>query len=182
MPKPPESPIITASGRGVSYFQELIKLLKPHLEQDGITLNFSGYTDTIRDYSDLEEHDYKKAWTLAKELNAWSEYFSDTANLIQKFYLDSEAEKNEKQAISSMGNDAVKVANGDRMSNMDPVVVAARKKRNALKSFHNELTDKVEFLNRSHYHCKATYDLAMKFLTSSNFKGANNEEISDTAF
>ena len=43
-----------------------------------------------------------KAWELTKELNAWSEYFSDIANLIQKKYLDSETEKLEQQSLKSI--------------------------------------------------------------------------------
>lgn len=172
MAKPPIYPMKVESGQGVTYFQVLCGMVKKYLEEDGISLDFGGYTDTIIDYTSLTENDMENAWKLTKELNAWSEYFSDIANLIQKIYLDSETDKIEKQAVSSITNDASKVANGDRISNKDPIVVSSRKKRNILKSFYDELVSKVDFLNRAHYHCKSTYEWSKK-LSMSNLSNTN---------
>lgn len=162
MAKPPVFPMKTANGVEVNYFQLLCSMVKPYLQEDGISLNFEGYIETISEYTSLTEEQIDKAWKLTKELNTWSEYFSDIANLIQKLYLDSETDKIEKQATASILCDATKVANGDRLSNKDPEVIKSRKKRNVLKAFYDELVAKIEFLNRAHYHCKATYELSKK--------------------
>ena len=162
MPKPPINPIKLPNGKNGNYFQMLCMLAKPYLDEDGISLNFEGYSNTIEEYTNLSDFELEKAWGLAKDLNAWSEYLSDVANLIQKMYLDSETAKLAKQAESSILNDATKVANGDRLSNKDEVVIRSRKKRNALKSFYDELTGKIDFLNRAYYHCKSTYDLSKR--------------------
>jgi len=159
--KPPVQPLII-KGRPLSYFQHLASLAKDYLQVDGVSLNFTGYNETIVDYANLEESDLPSAWKLTKELNAWSEYFSGLANLIQKMYLDSETDKIEVIAISSLEADSVKVANGERLANKDKRVVNARKKRNTLKSFHDELESKIKFLERAHYHCKSTCDWANK--------------------
>lgn len=161
MAKPPVQPLII-NGRPLSYFQHLASLAKDYLQVDGVSLNFTGYNETIVDYANLQESDLPNAWKLTKELNAWSEYFSGLANLIQKMYLDSETDKIEVIAISSLEADSVKVANGERLANKDLRVVNARKKRNTLKSFHDELESKIKFLERAHYHCKSTCDWANK--------------------
>ncbi|MFF2531544.1 hypothetical protein ACFVS2_21790 [Brevibacillus sp. NPDC058079] len=162
MAKPPLHPLTTTDGKELSYFQLLAHWASEYVKKDGIQLNFKGYEETLVAYSNLNETDLQKAWNLAKELNTWAEYFSSIANLIQKLYLDAEAEKNEVKSLASIEADDKKVANGDRLSNKDPKVVNARKKRNTLKSFHEELEAKVKFLERAHYHCKATYDSQTK--------------------
>lgn len=169
MAKPPVNPLVSADGQTpTNYFQVLARWAGDYVKKDGIQLNFKGYQETLLEYANLSEHELDKAWRLAKELNTWAEYFSSVANLIQKMYLDSEAEKNEVKSMASFAADDKKVANGDRLSNKDPKVVDARKKRNTLKSFHEELEAKVKFLERAHYHCKATYDAHAKTTQQGN--------------
>lgn len=155
-------PLKTANGKNISYFEKLARMAQEYVKQDGINLNFAGYTETLIEYANLKEYEIDKAWRLTKELNAWSEYFSSISNLIQKLYLDAETEKMEIQATSSILADAVKVANGERLSNKDPKVIEARKKRNTLKAFYDELESKIRFLERAYYHCKATCEWANK--------------------
>ncbi|WPS85451.1 hypothetical protein SMD22_02130 (plasmid) [Brevibacillus halotolerans] len=162
MAKPPLHPLTTADGKPCSYFQLLARWSSNYLKNDGIQLNFKGYEETLLEYANLNENEINKAWKLAKELNTWAEYFSSIANLIQKLYLDAETEKNEVKSLASYQADDKKVANGDRLSNKDEKVVTVRKKRNTLKAFHEELEAKVKFLERAHYHCKATYDAQVK--------------------
>lgn len=165
MAKPPVLPLKTEDGKGMSYFEKLVRMSLVYLKQDGINLSFEGYTDTLIDYANMKEDELDKAWRLTKELNAWSEYFSSIANLIQKMYLDAETDKIEVQATSSIEADSVKVANGERLSNKDPRVIVARKRRNTLKAFHDELESKIRFLERGYYHCKATCEWANKTAT-----------------
>lgn len=162
MAKPPVYPIISPNGSKTNYFQLLVRMASEYLKEDGIQLNFQGYTETLIEYASLKENEAEKAWNLAQELNAWAEYMSSIANLVQKLYLDAETEKNEIKSIASVEADKNKVANGDRLSNQDPKVVMARKKRNTLKAFYEELESKVKFLERAHYHCKATYENKMR--------------------
>lgn len=158
---PPNTPI-QVDGKNISYFQLLYLQVNPILMKDNITLSFQGYNQTIQEYEKLKETDTENAWKLAKELNAWTEYFSSVSNLIQKMYLDSETDKIAFFATASLKADAVKVANGERMANCNEDVIKARKKRNILKAFNDELVEKMKFLERAHYHCKATYDWANK--------------------
>lgn len=161
MALPPLAPI-TDGNKQMGYFEKLVRYALDYLKEDGIVLNFKGYTDTLKKYSSLQEEESDKAWELTKELNAWSEYFSSLSNLIQKLYLDSDTDKIEVQAIASLEADAVKVANGERLANKDKAVVNARKKRNTLKAFYDELESKIRFLERAYYHCKSTCEWASK--------------------
>lgn len=162
MAKPPVTPLKLEDGNQISYFKKLALLATQYLQPDGINLNFAGYTETLIEYANLQEKELDKAWRLTKELNAWSEYFSSIANLIQKIYLDAETDKIEVQATSSIEADAVKVANGERLANKDQRVIDARKRRNTLKAFHDELESKIKFLERAYYHCKSTCEWANK--------------------
>lgn len=155
MAKPPVNPIVV-NDTPTDYFQHLTEMVKPNFEEVGIKLNFSGYKETILEYASLKDSDTDKAWQLARDLNMWSEYFSDISNITQKLLLDSETTKIEQIAISSFESDNVKVANGDRLANKDERVVNARRIRNAFKSFFSELEAKVDFLERAYYHCKNT--------------------------
>lgn len=168
MPIPPLTPIKKENGEELCYFEHLVNEASEVLKKDGITLDFTGYKETIERYSNLKETDINTAWELTKELNTWSEYFSDIANLIQKLYLDAETEKLEIHAEVSMRFDAKKVAAGDRYANTAQEVVLSRKKRNVLKALYDELVGKVKFLERAYYHCKATCDWAYRTRTEGN--------------
>jgi len=170
MVKPPIYPLELEKGvqstqigeeMGMTYFQKLVLLSKEYLE-GYIQLNFTGYTETLVEYANLEENQLNKAWKLAKELNAWAEYFSSICHVIQKIYLDAETDKKSTQAQASYEADPSKVATGDRLSNKDIRVVNSRKKRNTLKALYEELEAKTKFLERAHYHCKATYEMSIK--------------------
>ena len=165
MSRPPTNPIIQ-NGESISYFEKLIMLCSEHLKEDGIVLNFSGYKETIEEYSNLEEADIETAWKLTKELNAWSEYFSEIANLIQVKYLDSETDKIEMQSLKSIEHSDKTVSAGDRYANTTKEVIYTRKKRNALKSLHEELNAKIRFLERGYYHCKSTCEWHNKIATA----------------
>lgn len=174
MSLPPLSPL-SHNGKDVSYFEMAAITASKVLNEYGIKLNFDGYLDTVKNYHDLDLNDTGSAWELSKELNAWSEYFSDMSNIVQKILLDAETESSEIQAMSSIKHDSEKVSNGNRLSYQDKDVVTVRKKRNVLKAFYDELEAKVKFLERAHYHCKATFDIASKskypvFPTSGGFK------------
>lgn len=156
MAQPPISPIKLSEDKSCTYFELLARKVMPILKEDGIPLTFEGYSQTLIDYREMKLENTKIAWEIARDLNAWSDYFSELANLIQKLYLDSETIKNEIISLSSIESDATKVANGNRLANKDKRVVNARMRRNLLKAFHSELESKVEFLKRGHYHAKAT--------------------------
>lgn len=168
LPKPPISPLKNEEGKSISYFEKLADMASVYLKQYDIILDFSGYKETLIDYSNLREDEADIAWRLTKELNAWTEYFTSIANLIQKLHLDAECDKLEIQAIASIQADSTKVANGDRLANRDSNVIAIRKKRNTLKSFYDELEAKSKFLERAYYHCKATCDWVNKSNNNSN--------------
>ncbi|WCF11380.1 hypothetical protein NDS46_30955 (plasmid) [Paenibacillus thiaminolyticus] len=174
MAKPPVNPLLTHDGKPTNYFEVLARWASEYVKKDGIMLNFKGYKETLLDYANVNEDELDKLWKLAKELNTWAEYFSSIANLIQKLYLDAETEKNERKSMASVEADEKKVANGDRLSNKDARVVEARKKRNTLKSFHEELEAKVKFLERAHYHCKATYDAKTKSTSIPHYSSYSN--------
>ena len=163
--RPPINPMVQ-NGKGISYFEKLIEITSPFLKEDGIHLNFTGYKETVEEYISLQENDIDRAWKLTKELNAWSEYFSEIANLIQKMYLDAETDKLEVQSLTSMKYSEKNVSAGDRFANTTKEVIDSRKKRNALKTLHEELVSKIEFLKRGYYHCKSTCEWYNKKGTS----------------
>lgn len=164
MPKPPTTPTYHPDKPEllIDYFEYLLICTRGRLQVDNkkLILKADGFRELKKEYGELKVDDFKKAWELAKQFNMWAEYFSGMANTIQKEFLDSNTHKQKIQAESSFDADSVKVANGDRLSNKDDRVVNARTGRNMYKSFYDSLTKMVEFLERSHYHCKSTYEMA----------------------
>lgn len=63
-----------------------------------------------------------------------------------------------KVATASANADSNKVANGDRLANKDDAVISIRKKRNCIESLCELLDSKIQFLERSHYLCKKTFE------------------------
>ena len=156
MALPPNHTITTQNNQLINYFELLVLWTNDILKVNGIQLNFKGYKETIDEYRKLNETNYEKAWQLARDLNAWSEYFSDTANLIQKLYLDADTDRIERTAAISSQCDEKVVANGYRLANQNQEVVAIRRRKNTLQAFYEELKAKVKFLERAHFHCKST--------------------------
>lgn len=151
MAKPPSLPINNEK----NYFDRLIEEVVPFYKEIDINLNFEGFKDTMDKYSKLDNTDYDSTWKVGKELNMWSEYFSDIYALNEKFLLDSETDKNKEFAVASSTVEGA-VSKGDRNAEKDPTVIQARKKRNLLKAFATVLEKKIDFCNTSYHHCKYT--------------------------
>lgn len=152
---PPKDPVVKADGTGCTYLEKICEVARPYLKEYKISLNLRGYKDACDKYFALNQTDGEAAWKLAQELNAWSQYIASYANLVQDVYLDSETDKISIQSEKSI-EFSDKVAAGDRFANTKDEVIAARKKRNALKSLYDAMTAEVAFLERAFYACKAT--------------------------
>lgn len=154
MSMPPKYPV--AGNR--TYFDVLCAEAQKYLLD--ITLDFTGYYDTIERYKLLDEADKDANYQLSLELNSWSEYLSDIANYIQNRYLDAETEKLNIQSQKSIENNS-SVAAGDRFANTVPSVISARKQRNVLKALYDCLIAKQQFTDKAFYQCKANYTNAV---------------------
>ena len=158
---PPSNPIMSNDGKSISYLEKLCEISKPYLAQYKINVNLAGYKETCNKYFTLNQSEHEKAWELAQELNAWSQYLSSYSNLIQDLYLDSETEKKNVQSEKSI-EFSDKVASGDRFANTKTEVISARKKRNALKALYDAFVAEVNFLERAFYACKSTSEWGLK--------------------
>lgn len=155
---------------GVSYFDLLLQDAKDILEENHVRIDISGYNETIYSLYHLEMLQDERAWELSQELNAWSDYFSDINSNCKKILKNLEAEKMAIVAEASINADSTKVSNGDRLANKNSEVVSIRKKRNTMESLCDLLDAKIEYLERAHYMCKKTFELAQ------NIKDINNDK------
>lgn len=154
MAQPPEFPIMGNK----DYFDIVLEQTKPFFVDTGITLDFSNYKETMREYSNLDSCDYEQLWKLGKELSVWGEYISNILAITEKFYLDAETEEKTAFAIASTKEDGIKVANGDRLANKSTEVIQARRNKNILKSFMSALENKKDFVYKAHHYCKSSCD------------------------
>lgn len=159
MAMPPDMPIKKGENN-MTYFQYLTYMAAPiiHGYDEDINLDFTGYFETIKTYKTMGIMEWKKALELSKELNAWSEYFSELSNLMQKTFLDVDLRSNERQALISINYDPQYVSNGNRLAYQDKETIVMQQHRNIIKAFNDELSAKVKFLERSFYHCKSIGD------------------------
>lgn len=162
MARPPVYPINGTE----DYFDKVITNITNYFGEDKINLDFSGYKETVIAYGELELSDPQKCFELSVSFNMWGDYFSNLKSLTEKMYLDAETEKKREFASSSITEDAVKVANGDRLANKNPNVVSIRKKRNDLKAFLTAIDAKIDFCYKAHHHCKDIF----KWLQTPNTK------------
>lgn len=162
MAKPPVLPI---DGKQ-DYFDRLIEEICPYFNTKHLNLKFDGYKATVEDYSNLKSSDLEKCWELSRDFNMWGEYFSDLKSLVEKMFLDAETEKKKEYATASIVEDSKKVANGDRLANKNPVVIALRRDRNLLQAFITALTSKIDYCHKCHHHCKSTFSIEKQINTS----------------
>lgn len=145
---PPKTPI---NGEK-TYFQLLCEEANKYIPH--INLDFTGYEQLVEQYAEVSEHDSDANYELSKVFNAWFEYFSEVANVIQNQFLDAETDKLSIQAERSILASDKNVSAGDRKANTDPDVISARKKRNALKSLYDSLMARGDFCEKAFYQCK----------------------------
>ena len=150
MAKPPVLPI---DGR-MNYFDKLVEEIRPLFEGKGITLDFSGYKETVNKYSAVNSTDFEQLWELSRDFNMWGEYFSELQSLVEKLFLDGEVDEKKEFATASVSEDVKSVANGDRIANKNKEVVNARRYKNLMKSFLLNLESKIDFAYKCHHHCK----------------------------
>lgn len=162
MAKPPVLPIEDKQ----DYFDRLIEEVSPYFTTRHLSLKFDGYKATVEEYSNLKSSDLEKCWELSRDFNMWGEYFSDLKSLVEKLFLDTETEKKKEYATASIVEDSKKVANGDRLANKNPVVIALRRDRNLLQAFISALTSKIDYCYKCHHHCKNTFSIEKQINTS----------------
>lgn len=64
-------------------FMKFAKKIYPRLKQEDIHLNFQGYTETWREYIQMDDSVLVDKFTLATECFFWAEYFGDLLIIIQ---------------------------------------------------------------------------------------------------
>lgn len=153
-------PPIFKNENNQSYFDALLESAKPILVENKLIVDVNGYKETINSLANLKLTDYNAAWTLSLELNAWSDYLSDIRSNCKRILNNLEAEKMSTIATASLSADKVKVSNGDRLANKDEKVVEIRKKRNTMESLCELLDSKIAYMERAHYLCKKTFEIA----------------------
>lgn len=141
-----------------SYFEFLLDEASPILIDYKFQIDITGYAQTVEKLNKLTLHDYASSWELSLELNSWSDYLSDILSNCRCILRNLETEKMAKVATASANADSNKVANGDRLANKDEAVISIRKKRNCIESLCELLDSKIQFLERSHYLCKKTFE------------------------
>jgi len=156
MPMPP----VFNNKNKVSYFEVLLNDAKEILLENNLYIDLTGYKETMEKLLNLKMKDYDSAWELCQELNAWSDYLSDIRSNCKKILNNLEADKMSIIAEASINADSTKVSNGDRLANKDKSVVDIRKKRNIMESLCNLLDAKIEYMERAHYVCKKTFEIA----------------------
>ena len=168
MPMPPKTPV-NVDGTPMDYFDAIILEVEDIYREANLPLDFTGYLETINNFTELSFDDFETSYQLAEELFAWSDYVNNLKGLTKKLLLDAETEKITEIAKASVKADDTKVANGERLANKDENVILARKKRNTLEAFYDLLEAKSNLLNQAFYFCKSTCDWERK--SQSNWNG-----------
>ena len=151
---PPKTPV-NVDGTPMDYFDAIILEVEDIYREANLPLDFTGYLETINNFTELAFDDFETSYQLAEELFAWSDYVNNLKGLTKKLLLDAETEK-----ITEIAKASVKA---------DDNVILARKKRNALEAFYDLLEAKSNLLNQAFYFCKSTCDWERK--SQSNWNG-----------
>ena len=145
---PPSNPV----NKQKNYFQILCDEASKYMPD--VPLEFAGYDILIDNYVQVSDNDSNANYELSKAFNAWFEYFSEIANVIQNRFLDAETDKLRTVSEKSILHSDKNVSAGDRKANTDPEVIFARKKRNALKALYDALVARQDFCEKAFYQCK----------------------------
>ena len=145
---PPSNPV----NEQKNYFQILCDEASKYMPD--VPLEFAGYDILIDNYVQVSDNDSNANYELSKAFNAWFEYFSEIANVIQNRFLDAETDKLRTVSEKSILHSDKNVSAGDRKANTDPEVIFARKKRNALKALYDALVARQDFCEKAFYQCQ----------------------------
>ena len=149
---PPKKPLKDTQ----SYFEYIITKVSPYFTQLGIELDFTGMDELIKEFEDVDFKNIGGSYDLAVKSASWIDYLISMKAIAYEELQNLETDKMAKLAMASFKADNNKVANGDRLANMDKEVIDVRRKRNEIETFYNLVCDKIDFLEKMHYLCKSS--------------------------
>lgn len=136
-------------------FIEMAKVINVYLKEEKLSLNFLGYTETIKEYLSMSNIDFDKLGSLTLELNLWSDYFGQLQGLIELKML-----KYENKTLYFQSFYDKKVPN-EKLENQ----IRDIKKRFAhFKLFLKHIETQRKMFEQAHKHCLKGYTEALSNL------------------
>lgn len=140
-------------------FQQIAKKLNPILKDSGIPLNFRGYSDTIKDYFQMDDGNLVKVFSMMTDCNLWNNYISDITALI----------KMESMNIS-VSLDRIKAFECKEEPNMNISENISQCER-VIKDFKiliKQLESKSYFFENAYWHCYKIYSKSFSIINKQN--------------
>ena len=142
-------------------FQDLAKLINHYLKDEGITLTFKGYNETLRDYFRMDDNNTPVAFELMTHCNLWANYFGDIEGVIQSKALELQLNIDQLKAQEDKKN-----PEEERLT----TITELTKKHKDLVLFLKYLKNQRKFFDKAHLHCYRVY---AQIVNTLRFKSLN---------
>lgn len=133
-------------------FTEMAKVINLYIKEEGFSLTFLGYTDTIVEYLEMSNTDFERLGELALELNLWSDYFGQLQGFIEMRMLKQE---NKMLYLEAFYNK--KTPNED----LEKQIKEAKKRFAHFKLFLKHIETQRKMFEQAHKHCLRAYTEAL---------------------
>lgn len=129
-------------------FQQLATIVNTYLKEEGIQLNFSGYSKTLQRYFRVQDYDLVEIYHIMNDCNLWTNYLSEVANLIQYKFLEYKVETDRLCAFVQK-----KAIDYD----LEQTIKANKDKTKAFEIFYQQLIAQKTFFEKAFWHCYQLY-------------------------
>lgn len=141
--------------RTVPRFRELAKIINHYLKEEGLSLSFEGYTDTVSKYLRLNDSDLSEAFELVMECNLWSNYFVEVEGIIQLKMLEYITELDRLKSMFYK-----KIENKE----LDEQIEKITKRSKQFSLFYKHVGSQKGFFEKAHRHCYQIYNSGVNVL------------------
>lgn len=134
-------------------FTEMAKVINSYIkEEEGFSLTFLGYTDTIIEYLKVTNENFEGLGSLALELNLWSDYFGQLKGFIEIRVL-----KFENKLLYLEGFYDKKIVNEE----LEKQIKDVKKKFAHFKLFLKHVETQCKMFEKAHKYCLKAYTEAL---------------------
>lgn len=136
-------------------FQDLAKVISHYLEDDGLSLTFQGYNDTVSHYFKLDDNNLPDAFLLMTQCNLWSNYLADVEGIIQAKTLDLITQIDGMEALED------KKKPDDNLESSIEYLTRVHKQ---FTLFYKQVANHRNFFERAYLHCFKVYSRGINTL------------------
>lgn len=129
-------------------FEVIAQAVNEHLKEEGITLNFMGYRETVIAYSRMADNHIRELHNLMNDCLLWSNYLHEVRSFIEWKKEEAQLKTDYFLAIEDRRNPSAE---------LEDIMQSWKGKVRDYKLFEKHLMSQYKFFVHAHQQCKVAY-------------------------